>query len=195
VDDPTQANDAIIDDYIEVEQKFKLNDLKIALEKIIGLGGVLRSTGEQRDIYFDGSERSFLADPISSEWLRLRFQDEQVSLNYKLWHPLRSPAKTHCDEFETFVSDGEAMLRTLNALGYRELVVVAKRREEWELGNVLIAIDEVDGLGNFIELEYVGEGISVAEAHSQLTATVEALGLDLGPSHEGYPHQLLALSS
>ena len=182
-----------VDEFVEVEQKFMLSDLEAARNRIAELNGVLRGTSVQRDVYYDAPDRSFLAKPESSEWLRLRFQGEVVSLNYKLWYPLDAAVKTHCDEFETVVSNGEAMRRTLVALGYHELVVVSKVREEWQLDDTLLAIDVVDGLGSFIELEYIGRGLSVAEAHSRLTAAVQRLGLDLGASHEGYPHQLLAL--
>lgn len=184
-----------VNDFTEVEQKFALHDISAARQRIAELGGELRGTQSQRDVYFDAPDRSFLAAPESSEWLRLRFQNDTVSLNYKLWHPLQAVVKTHCDEYETLVSNGEAMRLTLEALGYRELVVVSKRREEWVLGDALVAMDEVEGLGSFIELEYMGSGLSVAEAHSRLAATVRRLDLELGASHEGYPHQLLALGS
>lgn len=184
--------ESTVDQFTEVEQKFVLIDLEAARRRIEEFGGELLGKNEQRDVYFDAEDRSFRARPNSSEWLRLRFQGGAVSLNYKLWHPLEAVVKTHCDEFETRVSNGEAMRRTLQALGYKELVVVSKVREEWRLDEAVLAIDIVEGLGSFIEFEYYGDGLTVAEAHDRLTATVNRLDLDLGPSHEGYPHQLLA---
>lgn len=185
----------IVDEFTEVEQKFCLLDVDYARRRLAEIGGELRGSSHQRDVYFDHPERSFRADPKSSEWLRLRSQDGVVSLNYKLWYPLDAPVKTHCDEFETQVANGEAMRRTLTALGYDELVVVSKHREEWQLGDVIVAIDEVETLGTFVELEYVGRGATVADAHRQLAALVSDLNLKLGSSHDGYPHQLLALKA
>lgn len=185
----------VVDEFIEVEQKFSLLDIDSARHRLSEIGGELRGSSHQRDVYFDHPARSFRANPKSSEWLRLRSQDGVVSLNYKLWHPLDAAVKTHCDEFETRVANGEAMRRTLTALGYDELVVVAKQREEWQVGDIIVAIDEVEALGTFVELEYVGRGATVADAHRQLAALVSDLNLKLGSSHDGYPHQLLALKA
>jgi len=186
------ANDTV-GDFTEVEQKFSLLSPDVARARLVAFGGQPRGTRRQRDVYFDAPTRSFLANPTSSEWLRLRHQDDAVTLNYKLWYPLDEAVKTHCDEFETRVANGEAMRLTLEALGYSELVVVAKTRDEWALDDVLVAIDEVEGLGGFIEFEYAGRGCTVDEAHRVLSRTVARLDLALGPSHEGYPHQLLAV--
>ena len=180
-------------EFVEVEHKFVVPDIDAALGRITELRAESRGASRfQCDVYYDAPDRSFLANPKSSEWLRLRFESDTVTLSYKLWHPVAAEVKSHCDEFETIVSNDQAMERILTALGYRELVVVSKTRQEWRLGDTLIAIDLVRDLGHFIELEYVGDATTVDEAHRQLTATVELLDLDLGPRSTGYPHQLLA---
>lgn len=59
------------------------------------------------------------------------------------------------------VADPAALKRTLDrALGVWR--VVSKRRELWMLDNVRIHLDQVDGLGSFIEFEAV-----IDDAHSE----------------------------
>ncbi len=54
---------------------------------------------------------------------------------------------------------------------------IAKRRELWMLDNVRIHLDEVEGLGNFVELEAVVDRSHPAEACS---ATIDRLAAAFG---------------
>lgn len=58
--------------------------------------------------------------------------------------------------------------------------VVAKRRELWLLDRTRIHLDDVDGLGTFVELETVAGGAVAGPADwAQHDAVADALGLDL----------------
>lgn len=63
------------------------------------------------------------------------------------------------------------------ALGVR--VVVRKRREVFLVDNVRIHLDDVEGLGSFLELEAVlGPRVDDAAGRAQLDALVETLAVD-----------------
>ena len=73
-----------------------------------------------------------------------------------------------------FTSDPDAlreMLRTV--LG--TWVEVEKTRQVWLWENVRIHLDEVKGLGRFLELEAVTEEKSVAESHQRVKILMRAL--------------------
>ncbi|MGW4798105.1 class IV adenylate cyclase [Nonomuraea sp. NPDC004297] len=182
-------------EYIEVEQKFRLlspvDDLKAALaERGAGAGEPTR----QVDTYFNAPHRDFLDGQIVSEWLRIREEDGRASLNFKRWHPLEAAIKTHCDEYESVVSDVTAVRLTLAALDFTELTVVDKTREEWHLDGIALAFDTVAGLGAFVEFEFKGEAGSAGEANAAITAFIDGLDIRLGERiHAGYPHMTMGL--
>ena len=61
------------------------------------------------------------------------------------------------DEYEFAVDDGNAARQMLTALGWQEIVTVDKVRLESKTEDYTICIDEVAGLGLFIELEVLTE--------------------------------------
>jgi len=77
------------------------------------------------------------------------------------------------------VADAPQLRRTLGEiLGVHR--VVRKRREIFLVDNVRIHLDEVEGLGTFLELEAVFDGSPAAEAEQQ--RKVDALMRELGVS-------------
>jgi adenylate cyclase class 2 len=65
------------------------------------------------------------------------------------------------EELETIVGDGETMLRCFEHLGYRVWFRYQKYREEYALGDAMIAIDETP-VGVFVEVEGSEQGITDA---------------------------------
>ena len=178
--------------YREVEQKYHLPNLGALRDRLRGKGAKKLGSQHQVDVYYNAPHRDFLAAPNISEWLRLREENGRASINYKRWLPLEAKIKTHCDEFESVVTDGEALRKLLQALDFTELVTVDKRREGWQLGDIVVALDTVKGLGEFVEFEYKGEAESVDEAHRHIQHCIETLGVKLGErNHVGYPYPLL----
>jgi adenylate cyclase class 2 len=171
---------------IEVEQKFKLPNADLLRAKLSELGGRPRAKVRQVDVYYNAPHKDFLGATVITDWLRLRSEAGQASITFKHWY------ERHCDEFETPVADGEALRHILQALDFKELITVDKQREEWPLSKVLVAIDEVEGLGLYVEFEYKGEADSVDAADAELTTFITELGVELGEAdRRGYPYQLL----
>ena len=88
--------------------------------------------------------------------LRVRVESGKSLLTFK--GPVQpSPMKLR-EEIETVIGDGETMLRCLEALGYGVWFRYQKYREEFALGDVVIAIDETP-VGVFVEIEGGEQGI------------------------------------
>lgn len=180
--------------HVEVEQKYQLLNHDELRQRLKENGGKRVGVERQIDVYYNAPHRDFLASDDLSEWLRLRDEHGRVSINYKHWWPAGVEIKTHCDEYEADVSDGDAMRKLLAALDFKELITVDKEREKWDLGDIEIALDTVKDLGTFVEFEYKGdEAQTVDEAHEQIKKCITMLGAQLGPAHGGYPHKLIAL--
>lgn len=183
--------------HIEVEVKYSLPDPAVLVQRLTELDAVPLGEHRQVDTYFNAPGRDFLAAEIVSEWLRIRTETghgtpSRTSVNFKRWLPLGSPEPTHCDEFESAVSDVDAVRKLLEALGCTEMIIVDKIRREWRLGDVIVAVDTVASLGSFIELEYAGDALTVDDAAQALEASLDKIGVELGTRHRrGYPHMLL----
>lgn len=85
-----------------------------------------------------------------------------------------------CEEHETEVSDPDAMDAILLASGFYSVpqVWVTKRREKGNLGAYEICLDDVDGLGSFIEVEKMTDGTVASEVvQEELFQFLESVGV------------------
>jgi adenylate cyclase class 2 len=182
--------------YVEIEQKFALPNPDALRAALTARHAKPSPPTRQVDTYYNAPHRDFLAPSAISEWLRIRRQDDgRASLNFKRWHPIDADEKTHADEYETAVTDPEAVKRTLDALDYTQIAVVDKTREEWHLDGetpVIVAIDTIDHVGAFVEFEFRGDATDTTDAITRLTALIADLDVRLGDRiNRGYPHMIL----
>lgn len=180
--------------FIEIEQKYQVADPDKLRAVLTERGGKPGAAVRQIDTYYNAPHRDFLEGPVVTEWLRIRQTDHGASLNFKKWYLGEDGKATHCDEYETEVADPEAVRLTLAALEFTQMVKVDKTREEWTLpsGQVLVAFDTLDGVGEFVEFEFKGDAGSIEAAIDELTAFIHSLDIQLGDRiHRGYPHMLL----
>ena len=83
------------------------------------------------------------------------------------------------DEYEFAVDDGNAARQMLTALGWQEIVTVDKVRLESKTEDYTICIDEVAGLGLFIELEILTEDdANVKNIQQQMCNFLKNLNID-----------------
>jgi adenylate cyclase class 2 len=178
----------------EVEMKFPL---PIGAEfASLGEGLTLRPLGTkfQQDRYFNHPSRDFAQ---TDEALRLRDEDGVVHITYK-GPKIDSASKTR-EEIEIPLGlkahDQEPLGRLLAKLGFREVAVVTKRRQEfslaWEGREVTVSLDQVDEVGEYLELEIVAQAEDVPAVRDSLGRLAERWGL--GPSERrSYLELLLA---
>ena len=88
-------------------------------------------------------------------------------------------AKLVSDEYEFAVDDGNVARQMLTALGWQEIVTVDKVRLESKTKDYTICIDEVAGLGLFIELEVLTEdSADVKNIQQQMCNFLKNLDID-----------------
>lgn len=160
------------DGSVEVEVKARVDDLDSVREALVELGATPAGEGHQSDTYFDHPSRSF-AD--TDEALRVRETDEGVELTYK--GPKIDEATKTRDELNLGVDDAQGARRLLESLGFQPAGRVAKDRELLELDGLTLALDRVEGLGAFVEIEQVVEE-DVDAAREEVLALADELGLD-----------------
>lgn len=135
---------------IEIEAKARAPE--DAEERILRMGGVLEGVENHTDIYFRSPVRDFAS---SDEALRIRIKKEGVYLTYK--GPKLDPETKTRLELSLRVDDAATAERLLESLGFSRFAVVRKRRAKYRLGDAIVALDDVDGLGRFVEAEIAAD--------------------------------------
>ncbi|CCQ35551.1 adenylate cyclase domain protein [Natronomonas moolapensis 8.8.11] len=132
-------------------------------------------TVSQVDTYYDHPVREFAE---TDEALRIRRETddsgERAKVTYK--GPLVDAASKTREELETGVDDGDTMAGVLESVGFEPAATVEKRRERFRCGEYTVALDTVDGLGEFVEVETEAE--AVESAREGAVELLERLGLD-----------------
>jgi adenylate cyclase, class 2 len=95
---------------------------------------------------------------------------------------LKQPAGSaqDCLEYETQVTDRRAMHQAVLHMGYRPTVRIAKTRRTATLEDCSLCIDEVNGVGGFLELERLAPDHADAQAIQAIQADLAAFASSLG---------------
>ena len=152
-----------------VEQKFRCDDLHTAHARAVAAGAAPAAVLIQRDVYFAAPRgrlklRSIMADAGARHELIAYDRPDADAARASAYHLVP-------------VADAPAMEAALGAaLGVRG--VVTKRRTLLLAGNLRIHLDEVDGLGDFVELEaLLGESATPEAGVVQVARWRDLLGL------------------
>jgi adenylate cyclase class 2 len=174
----------------EIEKRFSVKN-KSDFLKMLNRVGKKIFENHQIDTYYSPSHRNFLEEKHPFEWLRLRDNQGKYMLTYKHWYPERVKESTHCDEYESKIENIESFRKILKALNFNEVVVVDKKRSAYIIENLEIAVDDVNDLGMFIEIEIKNHYESVEDGTKQIFALAKKLGLEELPEDHpvriGYP--------
>lgn len=137
---------------IEREIKLRFSSLDEARAQVVATGATpLRGRRLQEDALLDTAGQELHGRHCV---LRIRTESGQNRLTFK--GPVQPGRMKVREEIETSVGDADAVLRVLEALGYRPWFRYQKYREEYAFDDVIIAIDETP-VGIYVELEG-GEG-------------------------------------
>lgn len=174
---------------IETEIKIKLSKKEFEEIKIFMTNNA-RFINEIRqiDTYYEPTYRSFLNSNPITEWLRIGKRGNKNILNYKNWYSDMS-----CDEYEVEINNDKDMDKILKVLGLVQVVVVDKIRSSFiYLDKYEVALDCVEELGYFIEIEIKKYTKSVMEECDELLKLAKELNLNLdNVDKRGYPYHLI----
>lgn len=135
---------------IEVEVKARARE--DTRDKIAALGATFLLVENHRDLYFNSPSRDFKK---SDEALRIRIKEDGARLTYK--GPKLDPQTKSRRELTVKIDDPAQMGEILSFLGFVFSAEVRKRRTKYSYQGMVIALDEVEGLGTFLEVEAQSE--------------------------------------
>ena len=144
----------------EVELKLRVDHERVR-ERLAAIGAEPAGAVHQEDTYYDAPTRSFAE---TDEALRIRRETDDRGAEARVTYkgPLVESASKTREEFETGVADGETMDSILRKLGFEPAAIVEKDRERFELDGYAVTLDDVAGLGEFLEVETEAETIDPA---------------------------------
>lgn len=176
----------------EIEIKVRVSDSTKFVEFLTAEAEFL-GEAHQVDEYFTPPDRDFTAARPVNEWLRLRTTDKGSSINYKYWHRDDRGISQYADEHESSIGSPETLRGILSALKFRSLCTVDKIRKTWRYNDYEIALDHEKTLGDFVEVELIGETTeAVPKVRAGMLAFLRAHGItDPDADQVGYPYLLL----
>jgi len=177
----------------EIEIQVKIENSQPLLE-FLEKKGEFKSEKHQIDEYFSPAHRDFVAVRPAKEWLRLRNADNIYSINYKNWYFNEQGESHHCDEYESKIENLGKVKKIFQALNFKSLVVVDKIRKIWMYNNYEVSLDSVKGLGDFVEIEYLGkeEKVDPEKITRGMIDFLKSVGCGkIERNYVGYPFLLL----
>jgi adenylate cyclase class 2 len=167
----------------EVEQKHRLNDVGAFLAQLADRGIELCDPVEQIDEYFAHPCRDFAS---TDEALRIRSVGGRSFVTYK-GPKIDRTTKTRSEielPLDPEDAHGSEFGEMLTALGFTPVARVRKRRRRFEIDaddqQVEGALDEVEAVGSFVELELQADDESVEAAKHTIAKLAQELSL--GPT-------------
>ncbi|MDD1720599.1 MAG: class IV adenylate cyclase [Euryarchaeota archaeon] len=155
---------------LELEVKAALSDDALERLRHLDLSHIDRQI--QVDTYYRHPCNDFVA---TDEALRIRRSEHKTTITYK--GPRLSQVTKMREEHELMVNDFDEAHIIFRRLGFVEVASVEKTRERFERNGICIAIDDVRGLGRFIEVEMLLEDLTES-AEEQVFSFLEEIGID-----------------
>ena len=166
----------------EVEQKFRLGEpAESIVVRLLKFGATAMGEVRQADHYFNHPVRDFVT---TDEALRIRSVGDQ---NWLTWKGPKIGQKTKTRrEIEPALGDGsktaEEIGEVLTILGFRSVAVVRKIRKQFELERngrrFEFALDSVEQVGEFLEVEVLAEKSDLESAQDALQSLCAEIGLE-----------------
>lgn len=178
---------------LEIEQKFPIDNVDDFLQRLERLGAEEKAAVQQRDTYYNHPARDFRT---TDEALRIRRTGDGAVLTYK--GPKRDSEVKTRPEIELPLAEPQSWPELLEALGFREVATVAKSRRRFGLArgsfDLELVIDQVEGVGQFAEVEIVAEEAEMDAARDAIRDMAAELNLS-EPERRSYLSMLLARAS
>jgi adenylate cyclase class 2 len=167
----------------EIEVKYRVDDLEGILATLKAQGIEVSDPSRQDDQAYAPTGWQFGDSKLGVSFLRLR------TVAGRHYFTLKQPVQNDqaCLEYETEVTDREAMHHAALHMGYRPTVRIIKTRCTASVNGCSLCIDDLEGIGGFIEAERMVPDDADAQAvQAELAALVESLGATTTRTTETY---------
>ncbi|NOJ28448.1 MAG: class IV adenylate cyclase [Nitrososphaera sp.] len=148
----------------EIEVKARVNNLDFLESKLRELGCQFSSPIRQDDKLFYNYEGDYATQHMGLNILRIRKQDDIFLFTIKQ----SQTNELDCIEYETEIKDPKALEQALLLMGYRQAVELHKIRRKTKYNDLEICLDQVEKLGNYVEVEKLAEDAEAEKIQGEL---------------------------
>lgn len=167
----------------EVEVKYRLPDKAAAEQALLARGVSLGPAVRQDDQAFAPVGWTYQDKNVGVTFARIRTQDGVHTFTVK--RPIEN--QFACLEYESEVSDPAALTEAIKLMNYAPTTRIVKTRRTGQLGEFVICLDEVEGLGAFLEVEQMADNdVDPKAIMASLNQFVDSLSIEAQPVHDGY---------
>lgn len=174
----------------EIEVKLKVDNLAVLATKLQEQGCELSEPIQQHDVIYSQKmgDKEFISAKEGDILIRIRHLPHSVELNLK---QQRSNEMDNL-EYETEISNPKAVHDILEKLGWFPVIEVKKTRRKGLFKSYEICLDQVQDLGNFVELEKLtDDDADPNKVRDELFQALESLGLNrYDEETKGYDTQM-----
>jgi adenylate cyclase, class 2 len=167
----------------EIEVKYRVDDLEGLLAALKARGIEVSPPFHQDDQAYAPDGWQFGDSKLGVSFLRLR------TVAGRHYFTLKQPTQNDqaCLENETQVADRDAMHHAALRMGYRPTVRIIKTRRTASIDGCSLCVDDLEGVGGFIEAERIAPDDADAQAiQAELAALVESLSVVTTRTTETY---------
>ena len=172
---------------LEIELKVRVDSLDLLRQNLKDRDAEFLGQQHEHDIYYNAPHRDFGS---TDEALRVRYTKDHAVITYKGKKSPELGLKAR-EELNTAVESGEVFEAILDRLGFTKTAEVNKWRENYRLENASFALDRVEGLGTFAEIEIMAED-NGADATGTIIKLAKEMGISGEPILASYLELLLA---
>ena len=165
----------------EIEIKLPISDRENVRAKLLDRGFEKEASIRECDMYYNSEYHDVKK---RGEALRIRKSTDllsgrsQAQINFK--GKKIDQVSMSRQEYETVVENPEYMEKILTALGFSPVAGVQKTRDYLKRDEMTACLDQVDGLGDFLELEVIAADESSREEYlDRMEQLLTELGLSL----------------
>jgi adenylate cyclase class 2 len=169
----------------EVEVKFRVQDAGALVAALAARGIDLGPAVRQDDQAYAPVDWEYGKARGGVPFARLRTVDGRHTFTVK------RPAENvlSCEEYESPVTDRDQMHEAVLAMGFRATVRIGKVRRSAviDAGATVLCVDQIDGVGTFVEVErLVPDGVPGEFVQAELAHFVTTLGVETSRTMDSY---------
>src|SRR5512139_931881 len=161
---------------LEIELKVRIPSLDPVRENLRRRHARFLGRVHEHDIYYNAPHRDFA---FTDEAVRVRFTGDRAVVTYK-GPKIRTYDLKAREELNFAVESGEIFGTMLLRLGFTKTAEVDKERETYALGDAMVSLDTVEGLGTFAEIEVRTEN-EADNPTARIAKTAEEIGIEGEP--------------
>jgi len=175
----------------EIEIAVIVRNPKEAEKNILKIAKFIREV-RQIDKYFVPKDKDFFKEKLTKEYLRVRYDKNKSHINYSYCYYDKNNNFLQTDEYESIVENPEDVEEILRRIGMIHKITVDKLRKYFEYKDFEITLDNIKGLGYFIEIEAKNDFGSAEKTRDECYKVLSKLNVDYEKCPDiGYPDMVL----